>query len=575
MRHSLRLSPINLLLALALLATLWAFTDPGPTRFAPPLRADLQVTGTFGELRGNHFHGGIDFRGALGTPVYSTGDGYVQRISIQPGGFGQAIYIAHPEGYTSVYGHLNSLSDSLLAYVREEQYAAESFAVDLHPAPGRFPVRRGERIATVGNRGFSFGPHLHFEIRDTETDDPLNPLAFGFAVADHREPELQRLSVYELDQSGNVLDREIYRLRGMGGRLVPDSGDTLYVDTEWSGLGVSGFDRQDLRHNHNGIYGAELRVDSLLRYGWRMDRFAFAETRYLNAHTDYGARYAGEGWFHRLFGLPGNGLPMYVTDADRGRIRLQPGEHRRLTVTTFDYAGNQRSCTLVLARRRGTDALVNRRYNYFLPQGEASRIETPELRLHFAEDALYEDAYLDYHAAADGSADIYSTVHQIHTPATPVHSSYELAIRPDARLPQALRDRAVVARCSGSRPPVSYGGTWEDGFLRTAAREFGDYCILIDTVPPSIAARDFRSDMRGRSGFSFRISDNFPTAGQARGLRYRAEVDGKWVLLEYDLKNARLFHHFDGRIPPGEHTLTLRVTDDRDNTAEWQGSFRR
>lgn len=564
------------LAALVLLATLWAFAPPNPyPRYAPPLRTTLMTTGTFGELRSNHFHGGVDLRGPVGTPIYSIGDGYVQRISIQAGGFGQALYIAHPEGYTSVYGHLDSFSDSLLAYVRANQYARESFDIDLRPDPSRFPVRRGDLVAYVGNRGASQGPHLHLEIRDTETDDPLNPLSFGLEVADSRKPDLHEIRLYELDQSGNVLDQQTHDLRYTQEDYVPEDGDTLYVEGEWSGIGVKVFDRQDLRHNRNGIYGASLYLDSTLHYGWQMDRFSFAETRYLNAHTDYEAyRFRNGGWFHRLFSLPGNGLPMYQTDADRGRIRLQPGENRRLRVVTFDYAGNERACTFVLARRPGASTLVNHHYNYYLPQGEASRIETPELQLHFADDALYEDTYLEYHAAPDGSEDIYSAVHQIHTPTTPVHRYFQIAIRPDERLPQDLRDRAVLARCSGSRTPISFGGTWEDGFLRSEVRDFGDYCILIDTVPPSIRPSSFRYNLRGRGSFSFRIGDNFPTSGPARGLRYRAEVDGKWLLMEYDLKSNRIFHNFDGSLPRGVHTLTIEVTDDRENTARWEGKFR-
>jgi hypothetical protein len=574
MRNGLLQRSGKLLLAAILLASAWAFTSPGLPHYAAPLHTELMVTGTFGELRGNHFHGGIDFRGKTGAPVYSIGDGYVKRISIQPGGFGQAVYVAHPEGYTSVYGHLSALDDSLLAYVRATQYARESFAVDLDPLPGRFPVRRGQRIGAVGNRGFSFGSHLHLEIRDAASDDPLNPLAFGLAVADHRPPDPRDLRVYELDQSGNVLDQQTLDLRSAGRTLVPANGDTLYVATEWSGLGIKVYDQQDLLYNRNGIYGARLFQDSTLLYGWRMDRFAFAESRYLNAHVDYPDYRENRSWFHRLFALPGNALPMYEMNADRGRIRLAPGEHRDLTVSIFDFAGNERTVSLVLARRLGPATLVNQRYNYFLPQGEESRIESPGLRLHFPAAALYEDTYLNYHAAPDGSADVYSAVHQIHTLTTPLHQYFRLAIQPNDRLPQTLRDRAVVARCAADNPPVSYGGTWEDGYLQTDARDFGDFCILIDTVPP-IEPRDFRSDMRGRSGFSFRIRDNFPTAGRAQGLRYRAEVDGQWVLLEYDLKENRLFHTFDGRISRGEHTLTLSVTDDRQNTARWQGTFRR
>ncbi len=568
-------------MVLLLAAAAWSLwvantADPDPSlpRYGQPLRGPMLLTGTFGELRNNHFHGGLDLRGAVGTPVYSIGVGYVSRIITDPSGYGQAVYINHPEGYTSVYGHLERFSDTLLAYVRYHQYKSEEFQQDLRPAPGEFRVAAGTQIGEVGNRGASGGPHLHFEIRHTQTDNPINPLAFGYEVADNRKPSVSQLRLYEIDGRGNVLRAHTHQLVKNGiGTLAP-AGDTLIVEGPEVGLAVKAFDQLDGLYNWNGIYEGQLLADTMLAYQFRFDRYSFDETRYLNAHADYREQCGAGGWYHRLFRLPGNNLSIYRPAINDGRVRLEPGQSRRVQLRLSDYAGNASVVDVVLRRNGSATPRVQAPvYNYLLPYHEASIINDDDFLAYFPEGSLYEDCYLQYARLREGSDDVYSDVYQLHEPLTPLHHDARIGIRP-RNLPDHLRDKAFIAYCHAGSRPVNYGGEWyRDGMLYTETRSFGSFCIMIDTVPPGIRPVSYRADMRRNNVLSFRIWDNFRTSGKADLLRTRATVDGQWILMEYDLKSGLIFHRFDGRLGHGQHQLRLEVTDDRGNTSVWEGTF--
>ncbi|MEM9837108.1 MAG: M23 family metallopeptidase, partial [Bacteroidota bacterium] len=299
-------------LLLALLGCYSLLLSAQKGHYAPPIKGPLLVTGTFGELRSDHFHAGLDFRGAVGTPVYSVADGYISRVLISAGGYGQAIYVDHLDGYRSVYGHLSALRDDLIDTVRSLQYEWEQFTLDLRFDSLAFPVRQGDQIGKIGNRGYSFGPHLHFEIRDQASDTPLNPLDFGIKVADTRPPQLRQLKLYELDQNLNTIREiplELSRLKS-GDYTVQSAPIEVYSPI--IGTGIKAYDRQNGMPNYNGIYSAHLYRDTTnLLHGFTYDSISYEETRYLNAHTDYAAWNANKSWFHRLYLLPGDALSFY------------------------------------------------------------------------------------------------------------------------------------------------------------------------------------------------------------------------------------------------------------------------
>ncbi|MTB53205.1 M23 family metallopeptidase [Lewinella sp. W8] len=549
------------------------FLSGQPLQYDAPLKGALKITGTFGELRSDHFHAGLDFRASINTPVHSVADGYVSRISVTRGGYGQAIYVDHPDGRRSVYAHLESLREDLLDTVRKVQYERETFSVNVRLDSTAFPVKRGEPIGGVGNRGYSFGPHLHFEIREAEGDVPLNPMMLGFDIPDTRSPQLRQLRVYELDGRGNEL-----RAQTVSPQSAPEGyrlADTVVVRSGRIGLGIKAYDRQNAMPNWNGIYAVRVVADTTLVHAFALDRIPYAKTEYLNALTDYREWKENTSWYHRLWALTPRAMFVHEESPPGfdGTLRLLPNRPLPVTVAVRDYAGNVSPLRAVFLYRPDEGDAPGRPHEYYLPGQETSLIKRNDLELELREDALYRDVYFRYARLPEASDGYFSAVHQLHDPLTPLHGRARLAILPARTVPDSLREHVFIGRCQSDGSWVSSGGKWrDDGFMETRISSFGDYAMYLDTVPPSVAIRYFPTDLRRADGFSLLIEDN--VAGGR--LNYRATVDGKWVLMEYDLKNDRLTHTFsEDEIGPGTHRFELRLSDGRGNETVFARNFTR
>jgi hypothetical protein len=546
----------------------------GQAEYAPPLRGPLLVTGTFGELRSNHFHGGLDFRAPVGTPVYAVNDGYVSRIKVSGGGYGQAIYVDHPDGKRSVYGHLEELAPELKDTIRALQYARERFAIDLELNEHDFPVVRGQLIGAVGNRGFSFGPHLHFEIREAAGDVPLNPLSLGYAIADTRRPVLQRVRVYGVGPEKEERTVRTFRLDSRGG--LPD---TVTVGLPRVTFSFKAFDRQNAMPNRNGIYAAALEVDGREEFAFRYDRIPYDKTEYLNALTDYADWRQNSSWFYRL-SAPVPAAVFWASAVDstdrRGYVDLREGEARRVRIHATDHAGNLSTVEFHVVFRADAapappPAPPRAATYYLLPEDEASIIDTAGLHFALPRGSLYAPLQMSLARLPDTSSDHLSDGFVIGDPSVPLHGRAELAIRPHEPVPDSLWGKAYIGRCSGERYR-SVGGQWEpDGSMHTRIGSFGSYALLLDTLPPTVRIERFPTDLRRRSGFSLLIGEE-----SGGGLRFRGTVDGQWVLMEYDAKSGRLYHRFaDSPLRPTgkRRRFTLRVADDRGNVRSFERSF--
>ncbi|MBB4079041.1 hypothetical protein GGR28_001658 [Lewinella aquimaris] len=544
-------------------------------QYTPPLRGPLLVTGTFGELRSDHFHGGLDFRAAVGTPVYAVREGFVSRIKITGGGYGQAIYIDHPDGKRSVYGHLEVLAPELLDTIRSLQYARETFEVDLSLGAEDFPVTAGQRIGGVGNRGFSFGPHLHFEIRESATDAPLNPLSLGFTIPDTRTPQLRELKLYEFTEEGEPGATRIFNL------LEKELPDTIRVRSDRVGFALKAFDRQNVMPNWNGIYGARILVDSVPVFSFTYDRIPYEKTEYLNALTDYVEWKRNKSWYYLLFArVPEAMFWKSVPDGSgTGVIRLPGNNPVAISAVVRDYAGNESIARFIVQRDRSSVSSAapatppDLPFQYFLPQGEASVIDTGGLRLELGEDALYAPLRFRYVRLVDESAGYLSDTHQLQDEETPLHGSGKLTLQPRAPIPERLRDKVYIGRCGKDGKFSSVGGEWlPDGGMMTRIKGFGDFAMLLDTLPPRIRIERFGTDLRRAAGFSLLIDND-----EGGGLTYRGTVDDKWVLMEYDAKSGRLSHTFEGKLiaAGSSHRFELTVSDSRGNEARFERTFRR
>jgi murein DD-endopeptidase MepM/ murein hydrolase activator NlpD len=542
--------------------------------FMMPVSHTVVLSGNFGELRPNHFHAGLDIKPAkrgVTEPIFAAADGFVSRIGIKAGGYGNAVYIQHPNGYTTNYAHLDKLITPLADSVRAEQYANESFEVDYRPTPSRFPVKKGQQIGMMGNTGGSQGMHLHFEIRDTKTEKIINPLLFGLNVPDNLPPKMVSMRSYCLNNQNELLDSRSFSLIKKG-NVFGITGDTLVFNTDKAGFGIKTYDAHNAASGDNGVFSIETRANDSLIYRFRSETFAFNETKYINAHMDYEEQAFHSSYFNRTFLLQNNQLSMYDKVVNSGMIDLQT-QPTKVSIVSKDINGN--SSTLVFWVKKGVPIVqkVDKQFNYILKSKEENVVKTDGFHLYFPKDALYEDLYLKYDSNQDGSYGMYSRVHRVHDAKTPLHKMFEIGILPK-NLPDSLRSKAIIAHCSPSGEVSNCGGKWTpDGKLIANSGKFGSFFITIDNTPPTIQPIDFKEDMRQSSRMSFKISDNIGTIGNANSLQYRAEVDGKWILLEFDGKTATLTHRFDGRIAAGNHTLKFTLTDDRGNATVFEKTF--
>ena len=541
--------------------------------FQPPVTGPLRLSGTFGELRPNHFHGGIDIKGAVGTPVYAAAEGFVSKIVVAPDSYGNHLYIQHPNGYTTLYAHLESFAPAIQQFVREKQRAEERFELTIIPPSGLFRVNDGTRIGSMGNTGHSFGPHLHFEIRETATDKPHNPLLFGYKVADTLPPRLHEVKIYETDQQGNTRSTRILPLLFKNGKYRV-SADTVLVNTEQFALAIKAYDHMDGVANWNGIYALELSSGDERIYGFKLDAIGRTESRFLNAHIDYlEQKYRGS-YFHRCFRLPGNMLSIYDPDKT-GRIALEPGEVKKLDLVVRDVAGNFSTLELFVRRIPGESILPSAYvpYQFFWPYDRRHRIEDYQIYIDVPMGTFYENAFVRYEVKSQAFGQ-FSDVHIFKPEDTPLHQSFLLGLRAE-NMPLKIKEKAFIGQISKGSV-TNWGGQWQDdGMIVANVRSLGHFCIMADTIPPVIQAERFASDMRRFSSMSFKISDNISASPNLPNLQFKGFIDGKWVLFTYDEKNRRIQYIFEDELSRGSHQLKIEVSDAMGNIALFERSFLR
>ncbi len=541
--------------------------------FRLPVDHTLRLSGTFGELRPNHFHAGLDIKPKSGRrqgqPLYAIADGVVSRIRVSAYGYGNAIYIDHPNGYTSVYGHLQRFPDKIAEYVKKKQYELKSFEVNLFPKADGLDFKKGGVIGYLGTSGRSFGPHVHFEIRETTSEIPINPLLFGVEVKDNLPPFLEQLKVYNLNQDRETLSSEIFNTKKINAKTYRISKDTIKVQSGRIGVALKAYDKLNGAPNWNGVYGIDLYQDDSLVFNFRAEAISFDESRYINAHLDYADWKKKRSYFNRCYRLPGNYLQAYPTEVNNGVLELKVGQTSNIKLVAKDFKNNQTTLNFKVKREDESPEMDSEVFNYILPYNEASIINKGDLKLYFKDSTLYENLYAYIHTSYDSSASMLSDMHHIHKNTTPLHRYYDLKIRPTKTIPDSLKKRAYIADCTGNSVEY-FGGEWDGGYLKTTLRTFGNFCILIDTLPPQIIPTQFKSNMNKASRMSFKVKDD------KSGLKsYNAYIDGEWILMEFDSKFNTIFHRFDGKIERGKHELLVSVVDGRGNETVFKSTFTR
>jgi hypothetical protein len=518
--------------------------------FRYPLDLAPITAGSFGELRPNHFHSGLDFKTnqRTGYPVHAVFDGYVSRLRIQFGGFGHAIYITHPNGYTTVYGHIERFSPAMAKLIRDYQYEHQTFEADFKLDPLQMPVCKDDVIAWSGNEGASAGPHLHFEIRDTQTEETVNPQLFGLTIPDIVAPTLSNICVYDLNSGSfsELTPRRILPVAGGAGKYHLARPQTIAVSGA-TAFGISATDLTSVSPNHNGVYSIELKVDDKTVYTFAVEHFAFDQSRAINAYIDYPEFLKAHLFIQKCFILPGSKISLYPQSVNRGIINFNDDALHRVEYIVKDVAGNVSSLMLnVRSTRPVTTVQSPQPAGTLFHYDRRNEFNATDVKAIIMPGNLYDDLNFTY-STLPKKPGTFSLTHRIHNHFTPLHDNYDLWIKPDNTIGQ-YADKAVIVNSAG----VCEGGTYQDGYIKTQASTFGDFFIKVDTTPPVIRPVNIRNggNMAKAKAILMRMTDNLS------GIKtFTGTIDGKWVLMEWHYKSRLVSYTFNNDIAPGRHIL--------------------
>lgn len=567
------------IIVIFLLSTFYGFSQYPRNYFRSPIPdSTLHLAGNFGEIRPNHFHAGLDIRtdNKEGMKVFAIGDGYVSRIKISATGYGKCLYITHPNGYVSVYGHLRNYNDIIGKYAKDSQYKMESFEIEVFPKENDIPVRKGELVAFSGNTGGSSGPHLHFEMRDEKTESAINPLLFGFNVKDIIKPVIKNLYLYQFDDTiyqesicdKNTLPKK-FELSGTNGFYQLLKQNTLLLGKN-SGLGIDVFDQQSGSPNQNGIYSIELMVDNKSIYFQEMEKVTFEESRDINSHIDYYEQKVKSKSIQKSFVAHNNNLKIYKDIKNMGIINFSDSNLHKIKYVVRDIKGNTSTLEFNAKRNLQKDkpkfpvtcvAVFDCKKDNQFKRGN--------IAIDFPKNTFYEDLKFDFSQSKDTLKGAYSPTYHIHNRYVPVHSYYNIQIKSKA-IKNTLQSKAFLVSVDEKGRKTYEGGLWRNDSIIGQTRTFGNFAVFMDTLAPIIKPLNIAPDknMKDVKRILIAISDNLS------GIKsYRATIDGQWILMEYEPRQHLLFCDFSEKVNKGKHIFKLEVSDKRENKALYKVSF--
>jgi len=517
-------------------------------KFEPsaPLDIPLILSGTFAELRGNHFHGGIDIKtqGRSGLKVSAVADGYVSRISVSPYGYGNALYLRHPEGYTTVYGHLNAFYPELEQWIEEQLRDRSKNNGNLYPNANQFPVSRGQLVAFSGNTGGSFGPHLHFEIRDTKTEEPLNPLEFGIQVKDTRKPDLRGL---------------MWTDRDFGDYGTFKEGDTVEMYST-KGFDVFTTDKQDGANNNNGVYLIEASANGQVFFTAHYNRINFNTSRFINAHINY-PRYATQRVrYTRLYELENNPLKITNTypimnpsfQASKGWISVAEDSIVQVEVSILDYEKNQRNLTFYLI---GSAVLDDYSKAETLDWQRDNDLAIGPIKVHIPSGALYNTDEFNLFKKGDNTYVIGEAYVPLQKHMTLSWELDSVKQRKQGWFVWEYDNRGKKSAITGER---------KDAVLEIKTRSTGSYQLDQDLKKPEVRIVKNAPSLRSNSSFK---EIQVHAADDKTGIdRYSARIDGSFARIDFDYKKELLKVIIPKELAAGNHNLRVVVIDGVGNT---------
>jgi hypothetical protein len=531
----------------------------GLNYFSYPLSIKPKLNANFVEMRNNHFHMGLDLstEGRENLPILAPADGYLARIKIETGGFGRALYVNHPNGTTTLYAHMNRFIPAAEQFLKAKQYEQQTWKIDVNLPPDLIPLKKGQLIGYSGNTGASQGPHVHFEIRDTKTENCLNPLLYRFPLHDVTPPDVYRLVFYDRDKSIYEQAPVAFSLVRQGNEFKPLGLVELPFDRAF--MAIQATDRMTGIPNPNGFFSASLFKDDGLISSFEMDYIGYDKTRYLNGHIDYLTRVKGGAYYQMLFPPKGYGVDMYKPKDDNiDHIRISSSQEP-YSIKVTDAYGNSSYVEFKVVRKPG-----ERPANVFPGMSMEPNIlnvyEDDNIQFVFKEDAFYDAFHFSVQSFYANSAAELSSVYQSLPADIPVQSYFTTRLKPNRNNLLVNKDRVVMKRTYKAKTEIKKA-VEERGWYAAQFRDFGYFQLLEDLQPPTLSsALQSGTTVRAGSRIVFDVSDNNKVIRD-----FKASVDGQWLM--FQPSGSRFAYTVDEHFPLGEHKLSVVVYDEAGNNA--------
>jgi Membrane proteins related to metalloendopeptidases len=557
-----------------------------------PLDVTPSLSGSYGELRAAHFHAGVDFRigGVSGARLYAAERGYISRITVSPTGYGRAIYITHPDGLTTIYGHMLLFASKIEDYVRGEQYRQESFSVNLYPDQSLFRIERGDFIGQAGNSGSSAAPHLHFEVRDTESQDTQNPLrVLDLDIKDDIAPRFEMVGFYSISNVESIPVRSRIASYTREETKVVDVSDTFYI-------AVAAVDLQNGTTGKLAVFRYRYFLDDDLIFSFSPDRIPSGMGLYINSVVEYSEKQrSGRNFMIKSWVEPGCGIKANIEAKNNGLFVLNDDNNHKVRIELWDEYGNMTERSFSVKRRHKveqsvefvgnpevvdtlngeiTDSLnsetlkdlVESSKNYVMPWFLNNKITEADFRYSLSLRSLYSSVLMNLKRDTIGDYAGW----RLHDNNTPLHRPGTVSIKAD-NIPDSLRAKSVLAIVDDSGKLSAIGGEWSGNWIEAKSSSFGLFTVVLDTIAPKVTPSFKEGEtLKGKRSFSITIRDDLSGIAD-----YKVYIDDKWVLSEYDAKNRRLTVLLDGRVISKDknHLINIEVADARSNINQLKSSF--